>query len=640
MADRTNYYFRQKVTEAELNLGFELLENADRNLATDIGIFGVISGAVPTPHSPLANLSIDLTGPARAYDALGERIFFGALQNVNCAVDSNNLPTDVPQNGQERWVSVFLSFTRNDWDPRTDGNSQQVTFREDESFQITVRQGPPGAIGTAPRVALVDDELLLCDVHLVAGQTQILAADIDITRRQSFVFATGNAISIIAGLWKVIVPVAGTVQAALDAIDAWLAAHIGGAAGHRHTATDVDYPPHGFLASSTVGAAMNELVDDLSSVATANPGASRVGAAAVAGSPLALGAGNVGLQIAAILATLNAHLSATQGAHKASAISVTPFSFLLSTSVQAILQELVNALLSQGTSGPTGASHIGAGAIAGQPNALNASDVGTQLAAILAFLNNHIKNPTGAHAASAISVATPGGGLNATDVNAALLEIVGAFAMDHFRSVDANPGEHRTIHQPALGASSAHVVLWDANPVGIPGSHLEVGADNLSIYFTLNAHWNGSAWQRYDTGYFSGGFRFSRMDFAILQDYTGAQTFTTWSSTWTLPAYNGTSPNAAFQTTGVIHDIGRVTISETNTSTASHVLSISAAANFRVRFPATPSSITLSTDIQNDVTPSAVVIFMASQDGFTATSSPTVPAGGNAWWIGTYNATA
>ena len=33
MADRVDFYFRQRVTEAELDLAFELLEQADRNLA-------------------------------------------------------------------------------------------------------------------------------------------------------------------------------------------------------------------------------------------------------------------------------------------------------------------------------------------------------------------------------------------------------------------------------------------------------------------------------------------------------------------------------------------------------------------------------------------------------------------------------
>jgi len=41
MADRTDFYFRQKVTEAELDLAFALLEKADRNIAADIGGYGI-----------------------------------------------------------------------------------------------------------------------------------------------------------------------------------------------------------------------------------------------------------------------------------------------------------------------------------------------------------------------------------------------------------------------------------------------------------------------------------------------------------------------------------------------------------------------------------------------------------------------
>ena len=43
-------------------------------------------------------------------------------------------------------------------DPRTDGNSQQVFFRRDESFELVVRQAPEGAIGVAPKPALQADD--------------------------------------------------------------------------------------------------------------------------------------------------------------------------------------------------------------------------------------------------------------------------------------------------------------------------------------------------------------------------------------------------------------------------------------------------------------------------------------------------
>jgi len=66
MADRVDFYFRQRVTEAELDLAFVLLEKADRDLAADLNIYGIVSGAVPAPHSPVPDLTVDLTAPGSA----------------------------------------------------------------------------------------------------------------------------------------------------------------------------------------------------------------------------------------------------------------------------------------------------------------------------------------------------------------------------------------------------------------------------------------------------------------------------------------------------------------------------------------------------------------------------------------------
>ena len=386
MADRTDFYFRQKVTEAELDLAFELLEKADRNLAADIGVYGIISGAEPTPHAPVPDLTIDLTAPARAYDHLGQRIFFGTGQTVDCSVDHAGVPTEVPTPGNERWLGVFLKFDRLLSDPRTDGNSQQVFFRRDESFEIVVRQGPEGAAGAAAKVPLVEDELLVCDVRRAHGQTQILAADIDTSRRQAFIFAQGDAVEIVSGLWSILQPAANTVQAALDEVDAELSDHFGGAA-RRHPASHVDYTPHGFVASGNVQAALDELIDDLSSAAAGNAGAGRIGADAVPGTPHALPAGNVDAQLAQLLAWLNDHLSKPAGAHDASAIAAAPHNYVGGTSVQAQLQEIVDDLQSQAAG--LGASQVGDAAIGGAPNSLAAGSVRDQLAELLGHLNTH-----------------------------------------------------------------------------------------------------------------------------------------------------------------------------------------------------------------------------------------------------------
>ncbi|HEU4407115.1 MAG TPA: hypothetical protein VFS43_17735 [Polyangiaceae bacterium] len=267
MADRVDYYFRQKVTEAELDLGFELLERADRNLAADIGLFGIVSGAVPAPHSPLPGLSVDLTAPARAYDRAGQRVFFGTGQTVDCSVDHNGLPTEVTAAGNERWLSVFLRFSRSLSDPRTDGNSQQVLFRRDESFELVVRQGPEAPAGSAPRPLLEEAELLVCDVRRTAGQTQIVGTDLDLTRRQAFVFAPAGAVLVVAGLWKALATTASTVQQALDSADALLAqqggrlgAHLEAAAGAHAASAVAVADAGGLLNAAHVEGALAEIL--------------------------------------------------------------------------------------------------------------------------------------------------------------------------------------------------------------------------------------------------------------------------------------------------------------------------------------------------------------------------------------------
>lgn len=219
MADRTNFFYRQRVQEAELDIAFELLEQADRNLASDLGIYGIIAGAKPAPHSPVPDLSIDVTAPGRAYDRLGRRIFIATQQVVDCAVDELGLPTAVTTEAHGRWLSVSVRFDRALTDLRTDGHAQDVFFRQDESFSFVVRQAPESPMASIQRVPFAPDELLVADIWLQHGQTQIQAEHIDTTRRQVFVFSSSQAISVTTEAWKELQPEAATVQSSLDAVD-------------------------------------------------------------------------------------------------------------------------------------------------------------------------------------------------------------------------------------------------------------------------------------------------------------------------------------------------------------------------------------------------------------------------------------
>lgn len=634
MAARCDFFFRQKVSEAELDLAFELLEQADRNLAADVNIYGVVSGAVPSPHSPVAELSVDLTAPGRAYDNLGQRIFFGTGQTVSCAADLVGIPTDVATAGHERWLGVFLRFRRLLSDPRTDGNSQQVYFRRDESFELVVRQAAVGPSGSASRVALQADELLVCDVLRRPGQTQIIASDIDTTRRQVFVFAQGTAVGVQTGLWSILQPTSGTVQAAMDEVDSELAQHFGGT-GRRHAASAITSTARGFVSATNIQAAIDELVDDLSSAAAGSAGALRVGADAVAGTPNALAAGSVDGQLASLLGFINSHVGSVTGAHAASAISALSFGTVSATNVQAQLQEIVSDL-SRTASGPCGADLVGLEQVSGSTFSIGPTSVKGGFIGVVTAIEAHTQDATGAHAATAISVADSGGNLNATNVEAALAEIIDAFEDEHYRGNETNAGMHRAIYQPNFGG--VRTLLWDAEGNGGVSTHLRVYADLSSIWFTLNAAWNGSAWARDTTAGYAGGFRFSRNEFEIFHDNSMAATFSTWSRTWRLPI--SSAINSGWETTGSIQETGRLGFGESNTYNASRTVYLGGSVTFRSRFPAAPSSVTLSRTQSSTGWVGTPTVTATDRDGFAFYSSQTIAGGASAYWYGTYTAVA
>jgi hypothetical protein len=355
------------------------------------------------------------------------------------------------------------------------------------------------------------------------------------------------------GTWSILEPLAATVQASLDEVDAELRDHFT-AAARRHAAAAIDYTPHGFVASATVQAAVNELIDKLSSA----------------------------------------------------------------------------------TAGSSGGTRVAVDAAAGSPNALAAGTVKTQLAALLGFLNTHVGAASGAHNASAIAVADAGNNLNAANVETALTEILDAYEGDHFRGNESNPGQHRAIRQPNLGGTKA--LLWDSLGNGSVATRLRVYADSDSIWFTLNASWNGSAWARDDTGYYSGGFRTSRLEFELFHETTFAATFTTWSRTWRLPMSSTT--NSAFELTGTVQEVGRCALQWSNADTATRTLGMGGSVTFRNRFPATPSSITFSSLSQSGGFSGNPNTYFPDRDGFGLYSYQSIPALGTVFWYGTYTAVA
>lgn len=356
MADRFDFFFRQKVTEAELDGAFDALEAADRNMLVDLGLVGVIKNAGVT-EAGTPDLTVDVAGNSVVHDKLGQRIAWGPVQNIDVSVDEGSVSTSVGTPGNEKIVSVFAVFERVLTDPRVDGNSLTVFFNVAEGFNFVVRQGAESAPPASPP-ALDAEYILLADIVRTNGQTQIFNADIragsDPTHRRedAFKFAAG-ALDVREG----------TPEASDAALLTLLNNHVTSvAAGHPASAitfdnTGVNWAGPEAVTSATVQAMLAEIVGDLS-VVSPTSGADRVG--------------------------FNNNQS--QWTNAANAISA--------GTIQAAIDEIVTDLAGQGPTGSNGASLVGANAYDGTSYSLVDGSIESQLQAIVDNLAGLAANNT------------------------------------------------------------------------------------------------------------------------------------------------------------------------------------------------------------------------------------------------------
>lgn len=260
--NRFDFFFRQKVTEGELDAAFDAAENALFNFALDVGIVGITDGAAVSQNAGTPNLTVDVGGPGSIYDQLGQRINWTGTQDVDCSVDENSNPTAVVTPGNEKWLSIFAKFQRSLSDARLDGTGASVFFNRAESFVINVVQGAE-SVPSATKPSLRSDEILLADVKLIYGQTQILNADIDTSRRQDW---TNDATTI----------------------------EFTGPSNNWHDGSN--------LATNTLDGVINAIVDSLADENTdGNGGADRIGTRAKTVGTMTIAAGSVDDQLFGVL---------------------------------------------------------------------------------------------------------------------------------------------------------------------------------------------------------------------------------------------------------------------------------------------------------------------------------------------------
>jgi hypothetical protein len=200
---RYDFYYKQLVTEQEMDNAFAGAENAIFQVSSDIKENGAFSGLDINPTSP-DSTSVNVEPGVGKIESTGERISkTTATETVDASLDWNGQPTfgDLGA-GEGRWCSIFVKFKRAYSDNRTDGHGNPILYISAESYEFEIYRAAKGlasAKDTLGRPGLLTTHILLSDIWFENGSTDISSADLDVTRRQDYYRQEINGSDISAG---------------------------------------------------------------------------------------------------------------------------------------------------------------------------------------------------------------------------------------------------------------------------------------------------------------------------------------------------------------------------------------------------------------------------------------------------------
>jgi hypothetical protein len=614
MSNRKDFYFREQVTEAELDSAFADLEDADHNLTGDLGFVGVVANAVVSQHAPVPDLTVDVSGPGAIYDQLGQRIFFSALQTVNLGADDNGVATVVSAAGKEKVVSLFAKFDRALSDPRIDGNSLTVFFRRDESFKFVVAQGGEANAGGAIPPPLRSDAILLADITRRFNQVQILAADISTARRQD-AFALAGAPR---GIRR------GRALEAISDLLGYYNAHASGAAD-RHAAAALDYAggPNWLDGTAnpatTVDAQLDKIVADLA----VGPGSTRVLAVASPGQPNALAAGSVQSHFDSLLGFLNGHVTAAT-AHPAAAISYgggpawRDGTANSAAAVEAQLDKIINDLAAD-----AGATRIGSPA---RPDWLDgvSNPTASVFEAMAKLVTDLVAQAAagdgagrvGARASGHLVAGTVRSQLDALDSTSVRTNVPNAFTAT--QTLNGADGD-ASAAMATTSLPQVRKLLWEIHG---PAYSYRFYAGIRALELVVNAKWVGAQWAKDIGATASSKLLLNNNELQVFADDGSASPFN--DDSWKFAV--SFALNQSAQTL----DIGGNWVSAGPTETYAGAFNpggvsiMGGSCSFRKQFPATPSSITFTLTSQVGFTglPAAIAPTPVGTGVFTGASNP------------------
>lgn len=189
--DRRDFFFKQQVTEGEMDEAFDDVELADQRLVTDYSNTGVLTNGDVTEHSPTADLTVDINNPSTVYDTNGQRIFWAASQRIDTSKNGEtpiggggnpDVPDGsaiaLPSGGNEKIITIVAKFARILSDPRTDGLGATIQYDRIESFRYEVLEGAEESIPATTFPTVPSGAMVLDHYRLQSAQTQIFNADL------------------------------------------------------------------------------------------------------------------------------------------------------------------------------------------------------------------------------------------------------------------------------------------------------------------------------------------------------------------------------------------------------------------------------------------------------------------------------
>lgn len=271
--NRLDYYFRELLTEGELDLGFDYVQDIiESQVHKDaMALQGMVTGGVVAPKAP-ASLFVQISGSGHGYTPEGKQLTWTPGEDLSCIVDELSVPTAVITPGNTKWLTVFVRFKEDLQDPRIDGNGFTVYFKRLASHEFYIAQGAEGL--TPIRPPLRDDSLVLADILISFGQTQIQAGDLYVNRREDYIRAEQTPRSLVYG----------NIRPALTSLLTYYNNHVRNGSADRHNALDLDFSGYSFVGAGNIDAAWKEMLDDLAAT-TDPPGASYLGIDAYSQTP-------------------------------------------------------------------------------------------------------------------------------------------------------------------------------------------------------------------------------------------------------------------------------------------------------------------------------------------------------------------